>query len=157
MRRWSRRNFGKTTYGKMGVPRFILSNSISESHETGGFTLFQYGRLGIRTGGLARLLYTDRIRRSNIWLEHGGTQSPICCSKYCLSSKGGLWKRASEVKRTPRFRALARRACARKLIPAGSSSVLCPIGPVSKTRLGPGRPFNQHAGVFAQTQGEGGS
>lgn len=49
-----------------------------------------------------------------------------------------------------------RRACVRKLIPAGASSVLCPIGPVSKTRLGPDRPFNQHTRVFAQTRAGGG-
>lgn len=48
----------------------------------------------------------------------------------------------------------ARRACVRKLIPAGASSVLCPIGPVSKTRLGPDRPFNQHTLVFAQACAE---
>lgn len=58
------------------------------------------------------------------------------------------------MKRTPRFMTSARRACVRKLIPTGASSVLCPIGPVSKTRLGPDRPFNQHTRVFAQTRTE---
>lgn len=48
----------------------------------------------------------------------------------------------------------ARRACVRKLIPAGASSVFSLIGPVSKTRLGPDRPFNQHTRVFAQTRAE---
>lgn len=46
------------------------------------------------------------------------------------------------------------KACVGKMIPAGASAVLCPIGPVSKTRLGLDVPFNQHTGVFAQTRAE---
>lgn len=44
------------------------------------------------------------------------------------------------------------KACVRKMIPAGASSVLCPIGPVSKTRLGRNVPFKQHTGVSAQAR-----